>query len=90
MRVPSHEAPEEKDAKADECEKVMHGIERVLRGHDIDVVAPVLVMTVARVLYNDAGNDPMCLARNMFKFIDLLGSEVAEMAGDEGLGEPRQ
>lgn len=70
-------------------DKLMNDLARVLTGKDIDLVAPALVVAVARVLMIEAGNDPHELSRLMLKFVRLLGDTLSEMGAEEGLGEPR-
>jgi hypothetical protein len=77
-------------AEERETEKIMAGLSRVLGGKPIDLVAPALVVAVARALYVEADSDPEKLSFLMFKFIGHLGETVSQMADDEGLGEPRQ
>ena len=77
-------------AEERENKKIMEGLARVLGGKPTDVIAPVLVVAVARVLLLEADNDPEKLAFLVFKFINRLHEAVSEMAHDEGLGEPRQ
>jgi hypothetical protein len=77
-------------AEERENKKIMAGLSRVLGGKPIDLVAPALVVAAARALVVEADNDPEKLAFLTFKFIHHLGETLAQMANDEGLGEPRQ
>jgi hypothetical protein len=60
-------------------DEIMDGIAKALTGKLIDEVAPVLVVTVARVLFIDAEGDKDKLMFLFSKFVNCLHATVEEM-----------
>jgi hypothetical protein len=63
--------------------EIMDGIAKVIIDKPIDEVAPVLVVTVARVLMIDAGGDTDKVAFLVAKFLHRLADTIHDMCNEE-------
>jgi hypothetical protein len=65
---------------------VIKDLEKVIGGKPIEDIAPLLVVTVARMLVLDAGGDMPKLAMLVAKFTHHLTSTINDMVDEDDAG----
>ena len=68
---------------ATEKDKLFKDLASLLHRKPVEDVIPVLITASARCLVTDAGMDMQKLAHNYNRFVELLASQVTDMADED-------